>query len=114
MEQNNKKKIITLSIKTVNSKTQKIENAKNIEITTKNFDYMKRHPNPFNQPEMNTQEFKNNNENTNLVITANSKDKEIITKKDWLIIFKKLWKNKIISFKQFWNKRKEIKKQNKN
>lgn len=114
MEQKKAKKTITLSIKIVDNKTKNVENIKNIEITTKTFEYMKRHPNPFYQPEMNTKEFQDNDQNTNIIVTADTKDEESITKKDWLCIFKKLWKNKIISFKQFWKKRKEIKKSNKN
>ena len=82
MEQKNAKKTITLSIKTINNKTKDVENVKNIEITTKNFEYMKRHPNPFHQPEMNTQEFQDNDQNTNIIVTADAKNKESITKKD--------------------------------
>ena len=59
-----------------------VENIKNIEITTKTFEYMKRHPNPFYQPEMNTKEFQDNDQNTNIIVTADAKDKESITKKD--------------------------------
>ena len=60
-----------------------VDNAiKNIEITTKTFEYMKRHPNPFYQPEMNTKEFQDNDQNTNIIVTADTKDEESITKKD--------------------------------
>lgn len=113
MESKNSKKTITLSVKVVNNKTKNVENVQNIEVTTKNFEYMRRHPNPFHQPEMNTLEFSDENQDTNIIVTADTKDKELITKKDWLCIFRKLRKNKIISFKQFWKKRKEIKKSNK-
>lgn len=108
-------KTLTVSIKKVNNETKDIKEVKNMEIVKKDsLPNLKKYPNPFYQPEMNTAEFSDVQENTNIIVTIDSKDSDIITKKDWLFVFKKLWKNKVITFKQFWSKRKEIKKINKN